>query len=275
MPFLPSAVAAASSTSFDGTARFVGCHDQFNAFSVPVHRAQIRDGDAGNDRVPEHYTIRPTLEGEEQTAVFGLTILRCDSVTVKDTVSRGVSLTYGAFDIEPPAGAEHDPRADLPGDTYLQFISTDSKPLADWLRAGTGLELNLVPLDYEYTMLAPAGVAPFSFEALAPPDWAFTVDGAASAQMLGDPTLYVDDNYWRDTKTPDGKTFRTRLVAPYHADWVAPAAVTVTATTPGSELHEILAPEGWPADLRYPAAPTLAVSARQGAWDMTKAVFRK
>jgi hypothetical protein len=262
------ATAAGASVGDGHTASFSDCHDQFSAIPVPIERAQVSDGDDSNDRVPEDYTIRPVSPADQATALLGLTILRC-TVTVKGTLLPNVTLTYAGFEVEPLSASEHQ-EADLTGDFYLQFITTDSKLLADWLRSGTGLDVHQVTLDYRYTMLEPFAMSPFFFEAPAPPDWAFKVEGAAAAQMVDPPTLFADDNYWRDTKTPDGKTWSVRIVAPAHADYVAPATVTVTATSPGSELEKILAPPP-PGN---PATPP-AFSVRQGPWQMTKKVFRK
>jgi len=75
-------------------------------------------------------------------------------------------------------------------------------------------------------------------------------------------------NWWQDTKTPDGKTWRVKLTLPYHASNVAPAEVAVIAAD-GSELEEIL--------VTNPATPYLAGSVFFGndRLEQVKTVTRK
>lgn len=248
---VPSPPAGANNVTFAETVRFDRCHDQPNFVSVPIATAQ--------EEVPQGYTVSPTHPGGATTELQ-LSELRCDSVTVGDTVvPRPVSMAFATFPLAgAPEGSADDPSV---GDAYLLFFSTDSKPLADWLRAGTGLEAYYVPeMVYDYIVPEPFGEAPFYFAAPAPPAWAFTVEGRASAQHQV-PAPIAEAWAWQDTKTPDGNTWRVTLAALAHDNYLAPAEVTIRAA-PGSEMERIMPTN--------PAVPSFAASGRIDRWDAVK-----
>jgi hypothetical protein len=268
---LPEVAAGATSDRRGHMMTTAGCYDQASFVSVQSDRVQKRDGDASNDLVPEDYELR---SDDGATVALLVGEIRCDGgVTIGDTVLPGpVSVAFVGPELRPrpdehpSAVPDNSCALDDRLDFYLLALITDSKPFADWLRAGTGLSAYHAPgIVHDYTIAEPFGVAPFRFEAPAPPDWAFKVDGAAGAQ--NETCLFVDFNWWQDTKTPDGKTWTAKLGFPYHRNYIAPAAVTVMATTPGSTLEEILPTN--------PATPTAAFGTVQAPWTGTKEVISR
>lgn len=263
----PPASAGEGAITFNETAAFDDCHDQANFVSVPVERAQ--------EMVPEGYTVAAT--GEPETSLRGadtqleVSELRCENVTLDGTVLPGpVSMAFAVLPLTgPPDGSEEPPDEDPVADVYLLFFSTNSKPLASWLRAGTDLEAFHVPgIVYDYAIPEaipgqPSGVNTFSFEAPTPPQWAFTVEGVAAVQQLDqlDPAEIPASRAWQDTKTPDGKTWRVKLTSAKHDNFLAPAEVTLQAA-PGSEMEQIM--------VTNPAVPSLAVSGLIPDWKVQK-----
>lgn len=279
MPLWLAAPAAGADGVPNGhTIGATGCYDQANQVQVPIERARAE--------VPPGYALRanetagvPGADGQAgATVLLEVSELSCRSVSVGETAAAGPArIAFIGLELMPNA-ADHDPRAtgntpDDPSDDallqdfYLLYLATDSKPLADWWRAGTGLQVHHTPLFYDYpNVTAPFGIAGFHFKAPGHPDWAFSVDGTAAAQNE-DPSVFVDVNFWQDTKTPDGKTWKVKLGFPYHKNHIAPADVEITATAPDSRLAKLLA--------RNPAKPTLAVGAIQDPWTGTKEVITR
>jgi hypothetical protein len=216
----------------DGTASFDRCHDQGSFLSVPM--ANVRD------RVPQHYGVR-SLDGV--TATLVVAIDKCEVTIGGKPLPGAVTWAAVGVEIEPPADANHDPAA-VPADLYMLFMVTDSEQLADWLRAGTGLRVRHVQrIRHDFaTPELPLGQADFLFDAPAPTPSPFTVTGTARTQHVT-PVL-ADVNFWQDTKTLDGRTWRVKLAFPSHADYVAFGDMTVDAED-GSELARIIGtPDG-------------------------------
>lgn len=251
---LPAAAGGETTVTFEETASLDGCHDQVNFVTVPMSEAQIRDGDDSNDRVPEDYTVRP-IDPSGETTPLVISEIRCDKGTVGETVLSDVRTAFVSFQLTgPPEGSGHEPTLGEdctgepslpPADDYLLFFSTSSKPLADWLRAGTHVEVYYVPeMEHDYRLPEPFGIADFFFKAPAPTKWAFTVGGptedekgTASTQQ-GTPTCIPEERRWQDTKSADGRTWRVKLTSQAHDNYLAPADVWVHAG-PGSEMEKI------------------------------------
>lgn len=227
--------AAAEPEAGDGyTAKLEGCTIGGHFLTVPMARVQTRDG-VNNDLVPEHYVVRSDTGGA--TANLLVNPFACDTVTAGGTTgpARGA---YVTVEIERPPGLRApetcpaetgDPHVLF--DEYVLFMVTDSQPYADWLRAGTGFDVTYVP-DISYDFTPPAGT--FFFEAPS----IFTVEGVASAQSQAGPVC-VEDNWWQDTRSPDGKRWTVRFNFPPHVDYFASADVTITAEE-GSELADVM-----------------------------------
>lgn len=253
-----------SSVTSPEKASFERCDDQANFFSVPMERVQIRDGDASNDRVPEAYTPRP--DPPDKT-VLAISELRCEKATVNGSEVGPVSMAFA--NIELTGAPEGSPDDAVLGDGYLLFFSTDSEPLADWLRAGTGLEAYYEPdISYNYTV-PPEGEAPFDFKAPGPRRWAFTVTGKAPAQRQA--PLRIGEGWaWQDKEAPDGRIWRTKFASLEHDNYaIFPVDMTVMPT-PGSELHKIMLPEDHPPDEPYGAQDPFAASGFIPTWDVVK-----
>lgn len=230
---LPGPAAGQSSVTSPDTARFKDCHDQTNSFEVDMEQARMR--------VPADYEVtKADPEGEK--ARFEISELRCDKHWVSGTELDRVSLAFAVFELEHAPGTTpmNDP---LPGDSYLLFVSTNSKPLADWLRADTGLEAYYVP-EMVYGYLDPIPELPaegnFSFTAPGPRKWAFTVTGTARVQRQA-PLLITEGWAWQDTKTPDGKTWRAKIESGQHENYATFFGNDLTVdANDNSELAQIL-----------------------------------
>lgn len=261
--WLPPTAAGESGAITTEAARFERCDDQVNFFSVPMERVQIRDGDAGNDRVPEAYTPKPD---PPNNTILAISALRCESGKVNKAALGPVTMAFANIELlKAPEGSPDDP---LIADVYQLFFSTNSKPLADWFRAGTGLDAYHVP-DIVYRWVAPEllGEAPFDFEAPAPRRWAFTVTGRATAQR--EAFLLPEGFVWHEKKT-DGRTWRTTFWSRAHENYVVRAEEMTVMPRPGSELHAIMLPGGWPADEPYGAQDPFAVSGFIPDFDLVK-----
>lgn len=245
-------------------ASFVNCDDQANFFSVPMKRVQIRDGDASNDRVPEAYTPKP--DPLDRT-ILAISELRCEKATVNGSEVGPVSMAFA--NIELTGAPEGSPDNAAIGDVYQLFLSTDSEPLADWLRAGTGLEAYYVPdISYNYTVPPEFGEAPFDFKAPGPRRWAFTVTGKAPAQRRA--ALRPEGFVWQDREAPDGRIWRTKFAVLAHDNYVVRATEMTVMPTPGSELHEIMHPEDPPNDEPYEARDPFPLSGFIPDFDVVK-----
>lgn len=262
--------------TFEERVSFARCHDQVNFLNdIPMERAQIRDGDDSNDRVPEDYEVMSTKEEyarnfagleEDDTVVSDLgdvttTLMvvevRCDEMTLGGNVHHDVRMAFAEFPLKgPPAGianastlgngeaenagcTRQEESGNEPLNSYVLFFSTNSKPFADWLRAGTDLEAYYVPgMVHDYRIPEEFGVDDFSFVAPTPANWAFTARGRAATQRL-EPLCIAEEWRWQDTKTPGGNTWRVRLASQEHDNFIfSPTEVTLTAE-PGSELERI------------------------------------
>jgi hypothetical protein len=247
-----AAIATAGSSPGGHSASFDRCHQLVNLLAVPKKNVENRVG---------HFTVR---SDDGLTAVLQVKPLTCGSVTAGGTVlATHAKAAMVGVEVETPSGTEH-PSDTINGDFYLLFFVTDSEPLAKWLRAGTGLEVEYVPgIAYSFAPPTP-GLAPFFFEAPEPARAPFKVEGVAGAQNVEGRD--ADVNWWQDTKTPDGKQWTVKLAHPRHTNFIAPADVTITAP-PESELAKIMGTST--------AKPFLTLSERIDHFDELKTVTRK
>lgn len=255
-PYLSAA--AATGVAAGHIAHHENCHYATELFLVTTSQVA--------DRVPDHYRIR---SDDGQTVLFAVQEFDCENVTAGEAIGRVRGAQVGV-EICAPELAEPRCQEDKRFDFYTLYFGTDSDTYSEWLRAGTDFDVTYASdLAFDYARRDP-GLALFFFRSTSPPyPWAFDVEGAVATQTSFSEPLVGEDrveNWWQDTKGPEGKQWTVQLEYPSHDDFFAPADVRVT-TEDGSELAIILGTTD--------AKPVLSLSNVIKTLDVRKTVTRE
>lgn len=222
----PAAVADPTGPQSEtATATHERCHSALSFVEVPVEGVR--------PLVPDEYTVK---SDNGATTYLNVDPFACEDVTLGNKTGP-VRFAVVSAEICPRGGTEADCLFGV--EQYLLFLVTDSEAYAEWLRAGTGLEVKHVPGIVHDFDRPDVGLAPYLFEAPKPSPSPFEVEGTIAAQTTIAVEIEEAQWFFQDSRTADGKRWTVTIGYDLHHDFFAPGDITITAED-GSEMAQIM-----------------------------------